>query len=103
MARGTTACEPVPWQLRRCLAASTLTRVRRFGACVGLLQASLGLLQLAFESVCENVFACIFPGDNRSTLAVLSQIHLPMHDDGVLRRPHVWIRCNARLMLAVAW
>jgi hypothetical protein len=56
MARGTTACDPVTWQLRRCIAASTLSsRVRRFGAFVGLLPASLGLLQLAFVPVSENV------------------------------------------------
>jgi hypothetical protein len=79
MARGTTARDPVTWQLRRCLAASTLSsRVRRFGACVVLHQASLGLFQLAFVSVCGNVFACIFHGDRRSALAVLCHVHLPI-------------------------
>jgi hypothetical protein len=64
MARGTTAFDPVTWLLRRYLAARTLsTRVGRFGAFVGLLQASLGLLQLVFTPVSENVFACIFHGD----------------------------------------
>jgi hypothetical protein len=38
-------------------------RVRRFGAFLGLLQASLGLWQLVFVPAFENVFAFIFHGD----------------------------------------
>jgi hypothetical protein len=62
MARGTTACGPVPApSLSRC--KYSLIARAQIGAFVGLLKASLDLLQLVFVPVSENVFACIFHGD----------------------------------------
>jgi hypothetical protein len=58
MAQGTTARDPVTWQLRRCLAASTLSsRVGRFGACVVLHQASLGLCSYLSARTCLRAFS----------------------------------------------